>query len=185
MSTSELFWGTTWRGAGLGLLAGTLGGASYGAVFANVLFAIGVLTQAPFELKPQDLVGALAAVLIMGLVGSVIGALFGVPSGLVVGVAGGVLLGVLTRAFFYPLTNARRYRWAIAVVSASFTGVLAWICFFSIMLFYANKGAADVGVLAVIVTVPALIAGVGAGLTGRLIAQWYENESQKGVIRNA
>ena len=184
MSTINIIWGTTWRGAGLGLLAGTLGGSAYGALFANVLLAFGVMAQAPFEVKPQDLVGALAAVLLFALIGSVMGALFGVPSGLVVGVTAGLLLGVLTRVFFFPLTKARRYRWAIAGISAVYTGVLAWFCFFSIMLFYANKSAANVGGLAVIVIVPALIAGVGAGLTSRLIAHWYESESIKGATHH-
>ena len=92
---------------------------------------------------------------------------------MVVGIANGLLLGVMTRAFFYPLKNAQQYRRVVAGVSAIFTGVLAWLCFFSIMLFYANRAAADVAALAVIVAIPALIAGVGAGLTSRLIAQWY------------
>ena len=181
MTTLKIILGTSWRGAGLGLLAGTLGGSSYGAIFANVLLAFGILSQAPFEVKPQELVGALAAILIFALIGSVMGALFGVPSGLVVGIALGVLLGLLTRAFFYPLKNVQRYRWTIAIVSGLFTAPIAWFCFFSIMLFYANRDAADVRGLAVIVLVPALIAGVGAGLMSRLIANWYESESKKGA----
>jgi hypothetical protein len=182
MTVVKIMLGTTWRGAGLGLLAGALGGASYGAIFANVLFAFGIMSQAPFEVKPQDVVGALAAVVIFGLIGSVMGALFGVPSGLVVGVTGGLLVGVLTRVFFYPLKNARQYRWVIAGTSGAFTGIVAWFCFFSIMLFYANKNAANVGGLAIIVIIPALIAGLGAGLMSRLIANWYESESKKGVV---
>ena len=184
MTTLKLFWGTTWRGAGLGLLAGALGGSAYGAIFANVLLAFGVMAQAPFEVKPQDLVGALAALVIFALIGSVVGGLFGVPSGIVVGVAGGLLLGVITRVFFYPLKDMRRYRRTIAGISAAFTGVLGWFCFFSIMLFYANKGAANVGALAAIGIVPALIAAVGAGLMSRLIAHWYESESTKGAMHH-
>ena len=127
----------------------------------------------------------MVAVLFLALIGAVVGALFGVPAGLVVGTTNGLLLGVLTRALFYPLNNARRYSWVIAVVSAVFTCIVAWLCFIGIMLFYANRNAANVGVLAVVVAVPALIAGIGAGLTSRLIAHWYESESKKGAIQNA
>jgi hypothetical protein len=184
MATIKIILGTTWRSAGLGLLAGTLGGTSYGVLFANILLAFGIMSQAPFEVKPQDLVGALAAFVIFALIGSVMGGLFGVPSGLVVGVTAGLLLGVLTRVFFYPLTNARRYRRVIAGTSAAFTGLLAWFCFFSIMLFYANKSAANFGVLAAIGVVPALIASIGAGLMSRVIANWYESESIKGAFHH-
>jgi hypothetical protein len=184
MPTIKLLWGTTWRGGAFGLVAGTMGGAGYGAIFANVLFAFGLMSQAPFEFKPEYVVSGLVAVLFFAFIGSIAGALFGVPTGLVVGIADGMLLGVMTRALFYPLKNARRYRWMIAIVSAIFTGIVAWLCFISIMLFYVNRNAANVGVLAVIVTIPALIAGVGAGLTSRLVAHWYESESKKGVIQN-
>ena len=185
MTTVKLFWGTTWRGAGLGLLAGTLGGATYGAIFANILFAFGLMAQAPFESKPEYLTSGLVAILFLALIGAVVGALFGVPTGLVVGIANGLLLGVLTRALFYPLNNARRYRLVIAIVSGVFTIVVAWLCFISILLFYANRSAANFGILAVIVMIPALIAGVASGLTSRLIARWYESESKKGAIQNA
>jgi hypothetical protein len=167
------------------MLAGTMGGSTYGAIFANVLFAFGMLAQAPFEFKQEYIAGGLFAVLFFALVGAVVGALIGVPTGFVVGTASGLLLGVLTSLFFYPLNNTRRYRRVIVGVSGVFTAVAAWVCFTGIILFYANRSAANVGVLAVIVTIPALVAGIGAGLTSRLIANWYEGESNRGAIQNA
>jgi eukaryotic-like serine/threonine-protein kinase len=177
VTTIKLLWGTTWRGGALGLLVGTLGGAAYGALFANGLLAWGLLAQ-PRALELKDLPAGIGAVVFLALIGAVIGALFGVPTGIVVGSANGLFLGILTRAFFYPLKNARVYRRTTAVVSALFTGVAAWLCFIAIMLFYADRNAANIGMLIGIVTLPALIAGVGAGLLSQLITRWYESNFQ-------
>ncbi len=174
MTTIKLLWGTTWRGGALGLLVGTLGGAAYGALFANGLLAWGLLAQ-PRALELKDLPAGIGAVVFLALIGAVVGALFGVPTGIVVGIANGLFLGILTRVFFYPPKNARAYRWTVAIVSTLFTAFTAWICFIGIILFYANRNAANFGVLIGIVTLPALIAGVGAGLLSRLITRWYTN----------
>jgi len=173
VKTFDLLWGTTWRGGAFGLVAGTMGGTAYGAVFANALLFFGLATQAAANFQRDDIPRALVSMLFLALIGAVVGALFGVPTGIVVGIANGLLIGILTRAFFYPPKNTPAYRWALAIVSALFTAITAWICFIGIMLFYANRNAANVPVLAVIVLIPALIAGVGAGRLSRLIARWY------------
>lgn len=190
VKTFELLWGTTWRGGAFGLVAGTMGGTAYGALFANALIFAGLISQPQFDFKPSDVVSVIFAVLFFGLIGAVMGALFGVPTGLVVGIANGLLLGGLTRVFFFPLKNAQTYRRVVAVVSAVFTAMVAWICFIGIMLFYANRNAANVPVLAVIAAIPALIAGIGAGLISQSIARWYSDlqtptSNHKGVIQNA
>jgi eukaryotic-like serine/threonine-protein kinase len=177
VTTIKLLWGTTWRGGALGLLVGTLGGAAYGALFANGLFAFSLLAQ-PATLQAKDVPAGIVAIVFLALIGAVVGALFGVPTGFVVGLLDGLLVGVLTRAFFYPLKTVRVYRRTAAVVSALFTGVAAWLCFIAIMLFYADRNAANIGVLIGMVTLPALIAGVGAGVLSRLIAGWYESNLQ-------
>lgn len=179
MKISKLLWGTTWRGGAWGLLAGTMLGTFYGAIFANGLFFFGWLSQAPIEFHGEDAPRAIFAMFLMALIGSVTGALFGVPTGFVVGLLNGLLLGIITRAFFYPLRDAQTYRRVIILTSAAFTAIASWLGFFVIMLFYANTAKANVPVLALGGVIPALIAGIAAALISRLIARWYERQSAK------
>jgi uncharacterized membrane protein YkvI len=86
----------------------------------------------------------------------------------------GLLVGIITRIFYYPLRDAQTFRRVIATVSALFTGIASWVCFFAIILFYSNRDKADVPMLALIVTLPALIAGGASALISRVIAAWYE-----------
>ncbi|MBM3131018.1 MAG: hypothetical protein FJ009_20620 [Chloroflexi bacterium] len=176
MTTARLLWGMTWRGGAWGLLAGTMLGTAYGALFGNGVLLI-KLAQEWQTLGPENILPGIAAVGILILVGAVMGALFGVPTGLLVGSLNGLLVGMITRAFFFPPRDARAYRRVIAVASALFTSIASWIGFLAIMLFYANREKANVPMLAVIVLIPALIAGVGAGLISRMISRWYENQN--------
>lgn len=174
MPTLSLIWNALWRGGAWGLLTGTVLGAAYGAIFANVLLFLGLLSQAAAQFRPDDLPRAYAAVLFLALIGSVVGALFGVPTGLIVGLIDGLLIGVLTRAFFYPLKDAARHRRVTAIVSAIFTTFASWLCFVGIMLFYANRARANIPVLMLLVTIPALIAGAAGWFVARHIARSYE-----------
>jgi hypothetical protein len=178
MSTITLLWNTTWRGGALGLLAGTMLGTTYGAIFANALFLFG-LAQTPFDLRADDIPRALGAIVILALIGAVMGALFGVPTGLLVGSLNGLLVGLITRAFFFPPRDARTYRRVIAMTSALFTAIASWVGFLAIMLFYANREKANVPMLAVIAVIPALIAGIAAAFISRVIARGYEKERAK------
>jgi hypothetical protein len=174
MTTARLLWGMKWRGGAWGLLAGTLLGSAYGAVFAVVVDLYALSLRFPYLGEASDAPRALVGALFLALVGAIIGALFGVPTGLLVGASNGLLLGVLTRALFYPLKDARIYRRVVALVSAVFAGIAAWVCFVALALFYANRSAANVDMIVVIVAIPALIAGVSAGFISRFIARWYE-----------
>jgi hypothetical protein len=179
MTTLKLLWGMTWRGGAWGLLAGTFVGATFGALFGNVLvFGVGLMNQSK-SLGLNDIPTAIAAVFAVAMFGMVIGALFGVPTGFVVGIMDGLLIGVLTRALFYPLKNVRAYRWTIAIVSAVFTSMVAWVCFLGIALFYSNRNSANVGGLMLVFILPALVAGIAAGFISRLITRWSEMESTK------
>jgi hypothetical protein len=179
MTTFKLLFGTIWRGGAWGLLAGTMLGTAYGAVFANGLFFFGLLSQAPAEFQGDDVPRAIVAVLLLALIGSIMGGVFGIPTGLVVGLLNGLLLGIVTRAFFYPLRDAKKYRRVIALTSAVFTAIASWLGFFVIMLFYANTEKANVPVLAIGVIIPAVIAGIAAGFISQMGARWYEKESAK------
>lgn len=179
MTTTKLLWGMTWRGGALGLLAGTMLGTFYGAVFANSLFFFGLLAQAPGEFRSDNVPSAIFAAFLMALIGSIIGGIFGIPTGFVVGVLNGLLLGIIARTFFYPLRDAKTYRRVIAPTSAVFTAIASWLGFFAIMLFYANRENANVPALAIGVIVPALIAGIAAAFISQIGARWYEKESAK------
>lgn len=179
MTTARLLWGMTWRGGALGLLAGTMLGTAYGAVFANSLFFFGLLAQAPAEFQSGDAPRAIFAVLFLALIGSVMGALFGVPTGFIAGLLNGLLIGLMTRIFFYPLRGAKTYRRMMALTSGVFTALASWLGFFATMLFYANIEKANVPVLAALVVIPALIAGIAAAFISQMGARWYEKESAK------
>ena len=174
MTTGKLFWNTLWRGGLWGLFGGALFGAGFGAIFANILFFFGMIAQAPFDLRAQDILSAIVAVIFLALIGAVVGALFGVPSGIVVGLGNGLLLGILSRAFFFPLKDVRVYRRTITIVSAVFSTISACICFIAIALFYANRNAANVPALAALFAIPALVSGVCALFISQTIARWYE-----------
>lgn len=177
MKTSRLLFNATWRGSAWGLLVGTFVGATFGALFGNVLvFGVELLKQRP-DPGLNDLPALIGAVALIALIGSVIGALFGVPTGFVVGVANGLLLGIVSRVFFYPLTDVRGYRWVIALISMAFTTLASWVGFMLIMLLYANQNKADFVGIAIFLIIPALIAGIIAGAVSQIGARWYEKES--------
>lgn len=179
MTTINLLFGTTWRGAAWGLLVGTFGGSAFGALFGNVLvFGVGLMRQ-PADLGLSDIPTAIAAVGVLALIGSVMGALFGVPTGFVVGLLNGLLVGIVTRIFFFPLKNVRAYRIVIALVSLIFTTLASWVGFMLIMILYAKQDKANFTGLGIFVALPALIAGIGAGLICQIGARWYEKESAK------
>lgn len=173
MKTARLLFDTTWRGGAWGLLSGTLLGTAYGAIFANVLLFLGLLSQDAAQFQLDDVPRAMFAMLVLALIGAVMGALFGVPTGFVVGLFNGLLIGLVTRIFFFPLRDAAKHRRAVGIVSAIFTILASWFCFFSIMLFYANRAQASVPVLALVGVIPALIAGAAGWFVARQIARWY------------
>lgn len=171
METFKILWGTTWRGGAFGLLAGTMGGAAReaGAIFPDLFLVAGLVSENSFQ--PSDTGALVGGVLFFALIGAVMGALFGVPTGLVVGLWDGLLVGLITRAFFFPLKDVQTYRRVIAITCVVFTTIASWLGFLAIMLFYANRDKANVPALAVGAIIPALIAGIAAGLISRLIAR--------------
>ncbi len=179
MTILKLLWNTTWRGGALGLGVGTFAGATFGALFGNVLvFGVELLKQRP-DPGLNDLPALIGAVALIALIGSVIGALFGVPTGFVVGVVNGLLLGIVSRVFFFPPNDIRGYRWMIALISMVFTTLASWVGFMLITFLYANQDKADFVGIAIFLIVPALIAGAIAGAVSQIGARWYEKESAK------
>ena len=179
MNTIRLLWNTLWRGGAWGLLMGSILGMTYGATFANILVFAGLISQPWGNFKLGDIPAAIFAVLILALLGAIFGGIFGIPTGFAVGVMNGLLFGILTRLFFYPLRDTRIYRRVMALASGLFTAIASWFGFILIWLLYANKEKDTLGAGIVMVTLPAIIAGIAAAFMSRLGTRWYEKESAK------
>jgi hypothetical protein len=179
MTTFKLFWGTIWRSAAYGFLFGTFGGSSFGALFANamLLFALFTQTDAPFT--PADAGRGIFAILFFALIGAGIGSLFGTPTGIFLGITGGVLFGVVTRAFFYPLKDARWHRRIVGTLCAAYAAVGAWICFALILRFYAKDNVVQLPLVAIVATAPAIVAGACGWFISQRVARWYERAEKK------
>jgi len=179
MSTLKLLFNTVWRGGAWGLLMGSILSMSYGALFANILLFGGLILQPWTEFKPGDIPATIFAVLFFGLIGMIMGGIFGIPTGFAVGVMNGLLFGILTRLFFYPLHDVRIYHRVMALASGLFTAIASWFGFILIWLLYANDQKDTLGAGIVMVTIPAIIAGIAAAFMSRLGTRWYEKESAK------
>ncbi len=182
MTTRRLLWGMTWRGAVWGLLTGTLGGAAYGVIFMNGLYIFIMIFQSEMLQSKNEPTGITAIVLLV-LFGAIMGVLSGLPVGLLVGIFDGLLIGIVTRVLFYPLKHVGAYRWTLALVSAMFTGIVAWFGFMQIASFLEkmDRSEADFSRLVIFFLVPALVAGVAAAFISGSIARWYETETRKQI----
>lgn len=177
--TFKLLWGTTWRGGAWGTALGALLGAVYGALFLVALFLFAISTQSGAPPQAEDAPRGLGAVLFLTLIGSGVGSIFGIPTGILIGLVDGFLLGILTRAFFFPLRDARRYHWVIGTASALLSAIGSFISFALILLLYAKEHSISVTTMAAAGAFPALIAGAGGVFISNRIARWYEKEGTK------
>jgi hypothetical protein len=92
------------------------------------------------------------------------------------GLGNGLLVGLLTRLCFFPLTNARRHRRIVGMVSILFCTAAGSIGF--ALLSY--KLFPFVRPLALVISeVPAVIAGLAMGVISQRISQWYEQKSRR------
>jgi hypothetical protein len=174
MSTLTLLWNTTWRGGAWGLLAGASLSMAYGATFANLLVFGGMITQPLGEFQPGDIPAAIFVVFLMAFLGAIMGGIFGIPTGFAVGATNGFLFGIITRLFFFPPRNTHLYHRVMALSSGLFTGIASWVGFILIWQLYMNDEKGDLGAGIIMVTVPAIIAGIAAAFMSRLGTRWYE-----------
>lgn len=89
--------------------------ALFGAVLAAFAVAAAVTNRGTDLFSPGTAIAVLGGIFMLWLIGAVAGGIFSIPAGIVVGVSGGILLSLITRIFFYPLKDARRYRILIRV----------------------------------------------------------------------
>jgi hypothetical protein len=103
--------------------------------------------------------------------GTIYGALFGGIVGLPLGIIDGLVIGLVTYTYFYPLTDADQYRRTLTFISAPLTAVGAYVGF--LWLLNTSFG------FAVILVLPALIAGAAAHYASRRFARWYTENKRE------
>jgi hypothetical protein len=178
MSTSKLFLGIT----GFATLGGVVIALAVQAIFGTVLAAFAVAAAATNRgtelFSPGNALAALAGVFILWLIGAVAGGIFSIPAGIFVGVSGGILMSILTRVFFYPPKNARRYRVVMGVLMGAYAFVVSWLCFMAVYLLFARDNELQSPQVLWIAMIPALIAGVLGYFVSGWIAKWYVQSSK-------
>lgn len=111
-------------------------------------------------------------------IGTYFGAHFGGFLGVSLGLGNGLLVGLLTRLYFFPLTNARRHRRIVGMVSILYCTAAGSMGFalLSYKSFLSRTGAV---LMFIGIPIPALIAGLAMGLISQRIARWYEQKSRR------
>ncbi len=189
MTTLKLLGSTTVLGGGLGIVAATILGATYGAV-VGITFLADIFSSSPsgaFRPFYEDIVAGLMFVFMVSNFGLVLA----LPFGFFGGLGGGLLLGIFTHIFFYPPSDVQQYHKILGVTSAIY-GVLASVIpatrFFGTVLptwHGGPRGKVDFSLYLLYPILPALLAGLGAVFVSQRIAKWYEREFDKGVTPNA
>lgn len=177
MSTPKLFFHITGRAAAGGIVIALTVQAIFGLALAAVAMAAALTNRGAELLEPTNAVPAILGILFLWLVGAIAGGLFSIPAGIFVGVSGGLLMSVLTRIFFYPLKNARRYRIVMGILMGAYAFVVSWVCFMAVYLLFARDNTIQAPEVPWIALIPALIAGVLGYFVSGFIAKWYVNAS--------
>lgn len=172
-----------WRMVGRATKWGVAGGANLGLVYGVLVIVVRGIAEnvmAP-EGALAGTVPSLPTILFFAVFGGLFGCVIGGFMGLVLGVINGWLLGLITRRFFCPLTNIRRYRWIVGLTSTSISLIAAAIGFASVR----PERQLEINVVTVTlhVAVPTLIAGLAAGWASQVLATWYARvtrEAQQG-----
>lgn len=178
MTTSTLFWNITWRAAVGGLVTALVAQAIFGMAMASVGILAAVMNQGARPLTPAESVPTVLGIFSLGLMGMIASGIIALPIGLVLGVSGGIVMSAITRLFFNPLQNARRYRAVIGIMMGGFSILVCWLVFMAIYLLFARNNSLQSPLVPWLALLPALIAG-GLGLFVSLwIARWYEGALQ-------
>ena len=169
LTTLGLLWHVGWRSLVMGGLAGAVYGGIYGGV--NGL-ALGVSS-------------GLMSSLNLTLVAILFGAGYGSTVGLWVGAVNTLVVGLLTRRFFFPLKNARRYR-RVLRLSTTAVGTLSGIIGFFVPTFFllSANSASHITLGLFFNVVPAIVLGLSMGAISKPIARWYEGRMGHSEAQN-
>ena len=177
MSTPKLFWNILWRATACGVIIALTVQAIFGALLAVFGVAAAMANRGTELFSPGNALAALGGIFILWLIGAVAGGLFSIPAGIFVGVTGGILMSILTRIFFYPLKNARRYRVTIGILMGVYALVVSWFCFMAVYLLFARDNTIQSPLVPWLALIPALIAGALGYFVSGWIARWYERSA--------
>ncbi len=173
MSTTKLFLNITARATASGIIIALTVQAIFGLALAIFAFAAALTNRGAELFSPGNAIAALAGILILWLIGAVAGGLFSIPAGIFVGVTGGILMSVLTRLFFYPPKNARRYRVTMGIAMGAYAFIVSWLCFMAVYLLFSQDHAIQAPLVPWIALLPALIAGALAFFVSGWITRRY------------
>ncbi len=174
MPTLKLFWNILWRAVMGGVVIALTVQAIFGALFAVFGVAAAMANRGTELLELTNAIPVILGIFIFWLIGAVTGGLFSIPAGIFVGATGGVLMSAITRIFFYPLKNARRYRVTIGILMGLYALVVSWLCFMAVYLLFARDNTIQSPFVPWIAIIPALIAGALGYFVSGWIARWYE-----------
>lgn len=179
MPTTKLFWNISWRATLGGIVIALAVQAIFGAVFAAFGGAAAISNRGAELLAPTNAIPIALGILFLWLVGAIAGGIFSIPAGVFVGATGGILMSIITRLFFYPLKNARRYRVVMGIGMGLYALVVSWLCFMAIYLLFARDNALQSPLVPWLAMIPALIAGALAYFVCGWIAQWYARANRE------
>ncbi len=177
MSTSKLFLNITGRAAIGGIVIALAVQALFGALLAAIGVAAAVTNRGTDLFELRNAIAVSAGIFVMWLIGAIAVGIFSIPAGIAVGMSGGIAMSIITRIFFYPPKNARRYRIVIGILMGVYALLVSWICFMAVYLLYAKDNAVQSPLVPWIALIPALIAGVLGYFVSGFIANWYVKAS--------
>lgn len=178
MSTSKLFLNITGRATLCGAVIAVAVQALFGALLAAFAAAAAVSNRGTELFSPETAIAVLAGILFLWLVGAIAGGIFSIPAGILVGVSGGILMSILTRIFFYPLKNARRYRVVVGILMGAYAFVVSWLSFMAVYLLFARDNEMQSPEIPWLAMLPALIAGGLGYFVSGWIARWYVKQTE-------
>lgn len=178
MPTSKLFLNITARATASGIVIALAVQAIFGLALAIFAVAAAMTNRGTELLELTNAIPVILGIFIFWLIGAVAGGLFSIPAGIFVGATGGILMSAITRIFFYPLKNARRYRMVIGILMGAYALIVSWICFMAVYLLFAKDNAVQSPLVPWIALIPALIAGGLGYFVSGWIARWYEGDEK-------
>ncbi|MCG3140023.1 MAG: hypothetical protein HDKAJFGB_00983 [Anaerolineae bacterium] len=179
MSTTKLFLNITARATASGIIIALTVQAVFGALLAIFGLAAALTNRGADLASPGNAIASLAGIFILWLIGAVAGGLFSIPAGIFVGATGGILLSILTRIFFYPPNNARRYRVTMGILMGAYAFIVSWLCFMAVYLLFARDNEIQSPNVPWLAMIPALIAGGLGYFISAWITRWYIQTMQR------
>ncbi|MGJ3249133.1 MAG: serine/threonine protein kinase [Elainellaceae cyanobacterium] len=116
--------------------------------------------------------GAAVGSIIFPVIGTLLLMLVGLMMGVPTGIGNGLFIGLITRLWFFPLKNPRRYQQTITFASTLLITVMITVGLAMITDMLSSPE------ILIVTLIPGIFGGLSMGVATRAIAQWYIDESQ-------